>query len=165
MPIVRLLLFVVMGLVSLGGSASAVTPEELAALAKAGLGDEVLLALIESTGLDRAVGAPQSLALKTAGVSDRVIAAAVRASHQPAPPPAYESTPVAPCDACDANVAVVGGTTEVAVVEQQVSYQPWIWAVPVHGGRRGPQRPYLDGYKGFGRFINDGFVDRTTRKR
>ena len=52
-------LFVLVATLSLAASsaASAVTPDELAALAKAGLGDEVLLALIESTGMDRAVDA------------------------------------------------------------------------------------------------------------
>jgi hypothetical protein len=38
---------------------------------------------------------------------------------------------------------------------------PWVPTVvtPVAPGRRGPARPYLDGYRGFGRFINDGWVD------
>jgi len=81
MQTVRLFLLVATLMLALSSGASAVTPDELAALAKAGLGDEVLLALIESTGLDRAVDAARTLALKRAGVSDRVIAAAVRASY------------------------------------------------------------------------------------
>jgi hypothetical protein len=141
------------------GPALAVTPEELAALARAGLGDEVLLALIESTGVDQAVNATRSLALKQAGVSERVIAAAVRASHRA--PDAGEPVPLATaeCIDCQPNVAVIGGPPPVAVVEREIYYVP-VWAAPVIPVRPGPPRPYLEGNRGFGRFINDGFVDR-----
>ncbi len=161
MPTVRWLLLVVMLTLAVSGTASAVTPDELAALAKAGLGDEVLLALIESTGVDRAVDATRSLALKRAGVSDRVIAAAVRASHQAPAPGVAEPVAAAPCVECEANVAVIGGgTPPVAVVQREVYYLPWTWAAPVRPAHPRPSGPYLPGNKGFGRFINDGFVDR-----
>ena len=146
--------------------ALAVTPDELAALAQAGLTDEVLLALIESTGVDRAIDATRSLALKRAGVSDRVIAAAVRASHA-TPAAAVIAEPVAdtPCEPCDSNVAVIGGHSPVAVVEREVYYVPWIWGVPVGPAHRRASGPYLPGYKGPGRFINDGFIDHTRSRR
>ncbi len=165
MPAVRLLLAAMTLMVVVSGPALAVTPEELGALARAGLGDEVLLALIESTGVDRAVDAEQSVALKRAGVSDRVIAAAVRASHR-APamePPAFE--PMAEtCPDCQGNVAVIGATPSVAVIQREVYYLPWIWAVPVRPSHAHPSAPYLPGHTGVGRFINDGFVDRTPRR-
>ena len=144
-----------------------VTPDELAALAQAGLGDEVLLALIESTGVDRAVDATRSLALKRAGVSDRVIAAAVRASYQPPLLPIVEPVAAAPCIECEANVAVIGGSPPpVAVVEREVYYLPWIFGGPVRPAHSRRPGPYLPGNKGgFGRFINDGFVDHTPRSR
>ena len=166
MQTVRLLLLVMILTASPSGTASAVTPDELAALAKAGLGDEVLLALIESTGVDRAVDATRSVALKTAGVSDRVIAAAVRASWKP-PQASTIDAPVAtaPCLECEANVAVIGAPPPVTVIEREVYYLPWILAMPTRHGHPRPSGPYLAGHKGFGRFINDGFVDRTTRSR
>jgi len=167
MRTVRLLLLLVMLTLTVSGTASAVTPDELAALAKAGLGDEVLLALIESTGVDSAVDATRSLALKRAGVSDRVIAAAVRASHwEPAQAPILDApVAAAPCAACEANVAVIGAPPPVAVVEREVYYLPWILPIPARHGHPRPSGPYLAGHKGFGRFINDGFVDRTTGSR
>ena len=160
MQAVRLFMLVAMFSLATSSAAWAVTPDELATLAKAGLGDEVLLALIESTGLDRAIDAQRSLALKQAGVSDRVIAAAVRASYQ-APAPLAAPVAVAPCDGCESNVAVIGGSTPpVAVVEREIYYLPWIVGAPVRPSHPRASRPYLSGNKGFGRFINDGFVDR-----
>ena len=167
MQTVRLFVLVATLLLTASSAASAVTPDELAALAKAGLGDEVLLALIESTGMDRGVDAARSLALKRAGVSDRVIAAAVRASYQAPPrrlssrlppPPASSARPTSP-----SSVVV---RRRCAVVEREVYYLPWILGAPVRPAHTRRPGPYLPGNKGgFGRFINDGFVDRTPRRR
>lgn len=152
-------------LVAVSGSASAVTLDELAALAKAGLGDEVLLALIESTGVDAAVDATRSIALKRAGVSDRVIAAAVRASREPAAvAPSFSEPVAAPCDACESNVAVIGDRAPVAVVEREVYYVPWIWVVPAAPAHPHRSGPYLSGNKGVGRFINDGVAPARGRR-
>ena len=165
MQAVRWLLMATLAL-AVSGPALAVTPDELAALAQAGLGDEVLLALIESTGVDRAVDATRSLALRRAGVSDRVIAAAVRASHE-TPAVAAIADPVAatPCEPCDANVAVIGGDSPVAVVQREVYYVPWIWAMPRGPAHPRPSGPYLPGHKGVGRFINDGVAASTRGRR
>lgn len=150
---------------TVSGTASAVTPDELAALAKAGLGDEVLLALIESTGVELSVDATRSLALKKAGVSDRVIAAAVRASYREPALSATVPVTAAPCVDCDANVAVIGAPPPVEVIQREVYYVPWIFGVPTRPGHPRPSGPYLTGHKGFGRFINDGFVERKTGRR
>jgi hypothetical protein len=166
MQTVRFFVLVATLLLATSSRASAVTPDELAALAKAGLGDEVLLALIESTGMDRGVDAARSLALKRAGVSDRVIAAAVRASCQPPPLPMADPVAAAPCVECEANVAVIGGPPPAAVVEREVYYLPWILGAPVRPAHPRRSGPYLPGNTGgFGRFINDGFIDRTPRRR
>ena len=164
MPIVRSLVVAATFIVALSSPAQAVTPEELAALSRAGLGDEVLIALIESTGLDRVVDAQRSLALKRDGVSDRVIAAAVRASHREPPAPLDTAPFSSDCAACSDNIAVIGDPTPTTVVQREVHYLPWTWIPPV-AAHPGPPRPYLSGHRGFGRFINDGFVDRTPRRR
>jgi hypothetical protein len=135
--------------------ASAVTPDELAALSKEGLGDEVLIALIDASGLSVVVDATAALQLKRHGVSERVIAAAVRAST---PPPAVE--PVADvCWACEPPPPVSPVASPPVVVEREVLrevyYVPWV----VRPSRPGPAKasqPYLAGNRGFGRFINDG---------
>lgn len=142
------------------GTALAVTPEELASLAKAGLGDEVLLALIESTGMSAIVDATGALALRRAGVSDRVIAAAIRASH---PQVGEDTQDFAAPDLSASPVAVepvAPPPPPATYVEREIYYVPWV--VPARPVRPGPRRPYLGDYRGFGRFINDGFVDRPT---
>jgi len=149
------------------GSAAAVTPAELAELARAGLGDEVLLALVESTGLPEPVDAASAIALKRAGVSDRVIAAAVRASQ-----PLQRATPepLAYCAGClesateAAMEAPANETQAPMAVEPEVYpevrevyvYVPVAVAQPVHRPRQRPAKPYFEGDRGFGRFINDG---------
>ena len=143
--------------------AVAVTPEELKSLAAAGLGDEVLLALIETTGVSSPVGADQALALGQAGVTDRVIAAAVRASQpesRPSLPPEEPS-----CAACGPNLAVIGGPPEPLrpAITREVYYMPWVVTVPRGPGRSVPARPYFEGDRGFGRFINDGTAARPVR--
>lgn len=136
-------------------SSSAVTPGELAALAKEGLGDEVLIALIDASGLSVVVDAAAALQLKRQGVSERVIAAAVRAS---APPPVAE--PIADvCWACEPPPPVLPAAVPPVVVEREVHrevyYVPWIVA-PSRPMPSRPPKPYLAGDRGFGRFINDG---------
>ena len=86
----RRVVLVLTALAFLAGSAEALTIRDVIELSRAGLGDEVLLALIE---VDRAVYAtdPATLKqLKAAGVSERVIVALVRSGRenppQPAPP-------------------------------------------------------------------------------
>ena len=140
------------------GPASAVTPAELAALARAGLSDDVLIALVEATGVDRRVDAAGAVELKNAGVGERVIAAAIRASH-PRSSAGEAAEPLATDGACDecGNIAVIGGASQPeVVVEREIYYVPWLVAVPVHLSPARPPRPYLEGDRGFGRFINNG---------
>lgn len=165
MQIVRLILLSTAFMVALSGPAMAVTPEELAALARAGLGEEVLLALIESTGLDRVIDAERSLGLKRAGVSDRVIAAAVRASHRTPAVTVPIAEAAAQCLDCEANIAVIGDKPPVTIVQREIYYLPFMWGVRAGRPSGRPAAPYLAGDRGFGRFINDGYNDRTPRGR
>jgi hypothetical protein len=152
----------------LAGSVAAVTPAELAELAKAGLGDEVLLALVESTGLPEPIDAASAIALKRGGVSDRVIAAAIRVSQPP--PSAPDPEPLAYCAGCAetaTEATMYPSAIEIhapAMVEREVYrevrevyvYVPVTVAPPVHRPRQRPAKPYFEGDRGFGRFINDG---------
>ena len=72
-------------------AAQAVTLKDIVDLTKAGLGDEVLLALIEVDGGVFDVDAATLKSLKTAGVSERVIVALVRSGRE-RPPPAEPPT-------------------------------------------------------------------------
>ena len=162
----RLASLAMLSSVLMASPVAAVTPAELAELVKAGLGDEVLLALIETTGLPEPVDAVAAIALKRAGVSDRVIAAAVRVS-QPAQPAGEPE--LADCAGCpDAAVATpytpsIETPTPATVgrevyheVREVYVYVPVAVAQPVHRPRPRPARPYFEGDRGFGRFINDG---------
>ena len=76
------------------GRAEAVTIRDIIELSKAGLGDSVLLALIEVDHSVFAIDAPTVKKLKDAGVSDTVIVAMIRSGREQPPPPA----PVEPVD-------------------------------------------------------------------
>ena len=143
-------------------TALAVTPEELGRLRAAGLGDQVLLALVDTTGVQGRMGADEAMDLSRAGVSDRVIAAAIRRAAadearalQP-PEPVVEETPP----------PAIAPPPEMPVVMQVVPVLPWV-PVPVIPHRaHGPARPTLGDYSGPGRFINtdlrplnNGFVE------
>ena len=149
---------------ALPATVSAVTPEELVELSKAGLGEEVLLALIDTSGIPVVVDAAEALRLRKAGLSNRVIAAAVRAAAPVLPEAMPAAVAPEPYADQEAQVGVIGYREPAPpVIEREVYYVPWI--VPVRAGHGRPQRPrepapYLAGDRGFGRFINDGSRDR-----
>jgi hypothetical protein len=152
---------------------SAVTPEELVELAKSGLGDEVLLALIDTTGMPVVIDAPAAVRLRKGGVSNRVIAAAVRAGavdraggvDARAMGASESMAPLASPADQPPTVGVMGAATPVPqVIEREVYYIPWVVPVSVGGARHRPTEapaPYLAGNHEFGRFINDGSRDRS----
>ncbi len=76
-------------------SAAAVTLNEVIALSRAGLADEVIVALIEQDPPETAVDAATVLWLKDAGVSEPVLAALVRLSGK-APEASYPEAGAAP---------------------------------------------------------------------
>ena len=83
---------------ALAGSAEALTVRDIVELTRAGLGDEVLLALIEVDRGVYAIDKETLKQLKAAGVSDRVIVALVRSGREvpvePVPAPAVDQQPV-----------------------------------------------------------------------
>jgi hypothetical protein len=148
--------------------AAAVTPDELVALTRAGLGDEVLVALVRTTGTNARIDAGLVEHLKRQGVSERVIVALIEAGAPgaPGPPPSGDAAAMtasaAPDDAgltWENNTAVIGAAPAAAVVEQRVLVVPWVSTGWPGRRPRGKAEPYLPGYRGFGRFINDGFID------
>jgi hypothetical protein len=76
-------------LLATAASAQAVTVKDIVDLTRAGLGDDVLLALIEVDGGVFNVDTQTLTQLKAAGVSEKVIVALVRSGRTlpPAPPP------------------------------------------------------------------------------
>ena len=79
-------------------AAEALTTKEIIELARAGLGEEVLLALIDVDGGVYAIDPASLKSLKEAGVSERVIVAMVRSGRErplpPEPQPVFEPPPV-----------------------------------------------------------------------
>lgn len=78
--------------------ADALTVRDVIELSKAGLGDEVLLALIEVDPSIFAIDAPTLKQLKAAGVTDRVIVAMIKSGRtsRADPAPVAEADPVLP---------------------------------------------------------------------
>lgn len=153
--VLSLLLLFVIGAPS---GAAAVTVREIVELTKAGLPDEVLTALIDADRTIFTLDADQILELRKAGVSEAVLVKMLRSRREfeerPAPvaPPVAEAAP---------QVVIIGAqpvqAPPVTVVVPYVVGFP-IWGRPVH---RGPARPFLgEEFRGFGRFINDGWVER-----
>lgn len=96
----RRLLLVGITVVALAGSAEALTIRDLIELSRAGLGDEVLIALIEVDGGVFAIDSATLKRLKAAGVGERVIVALVRSGREvqvePPEPVPEEPQPEAP---------------------------------------------------------------------
>jgi hypothetical protein len=82
----RVFLFLVISALFVSGSASALTLRDLIELSRAGLGDEVLLALIDVDRPVFSIDADTLKSLKAAGVSERVIVAIVRSGRASVPP-------------------------------------------------------------------------------
>jgi hypothetical protein len=164
----------------LAAPASAVTIPELVALAKAGVSDQVLLAVIDRDQTIFAVK-PEALAeLKREGLSDQVILAILRSGRQ-TPPPVAAAAPdavfAAPPAAAAPSVLIVGHGPDrpntpanEPFVGQIEPFYPWVASVvsPAiaaasesapfrHARGRAPIRP---GHAGappapFDRFTND----------
>jgi hypothetical protein len=143
--------------------AHAVSVADIEQLARAGLGDEVLVALVQTDNTVFPLDAPQILALRAAGVSERVIVAMLR-NGRSAPvfePPALPYDDPSPLEVPPAPAPVVvevhTPASPSSVAAPVLYAPPPIVAVP-RGARR--SNPAAPSYRGFGRFINDGWVDR-----
>ena len=84
----RIMLPVALLLVLLSGTASALTVQEVVALSKAGVSDEVLLSLIERDKTIFAIDNDQLIALTRDRISEKLVLAMLRSGRQEPPPPA-----------------------------------------------------------------------------
>jgi hypothetical protein len=123
----RRLLFVVGLVAALAAPAEALTIRDIVELTRAGLGDDVLLALIEVDRGVYAIDKETLKQLKAAGVSERVIVALVKSGRELPPEP----VPVA---AVDSLQPVDAPAPQVVVIDHQperIVEVPVLVAVPV----------------------------------
>jgi hypothetical protein len=159
--------------------AAAVSMADLIELSRAGLSDDVLVALVEADNTSFALDAPKILELRQQGLSERVITAMLKSGRNAATPrtPAFPAgDPTASCPGCSTagqpaaadeppSLVIIGGQKDEppAPEPQQVIVMPWFFPVAATGGHIPrhvitPRTPY----RGFGRFINDGWIDGKT---
>lgn len=100
-------LLIVPLLLLLPARADAVTVRDIVELTHAGLGEDVLLALIDVDRSIFPIDAATIKDLKAQGVSERVILAMVRSGREVAPPPPVASDEAAPATAPDPQVIVI----------------------------------------------------------
>jgi hypothetical protein len=106
--------------------AQALTVRDIVELSRAGLGDDVLLALIEVDPSVFPIDAATLKALRAAGVSDRVIVAMVRSSRTPPPPLDPVVGPDDPPQAPAPQVVVIEHHDAPIIREVQVAYPVYI---------------------------------------
>lgn len=164
---------VLLGALLLPVSASAVTVRDIIELTRAGLSDDILVALIDADRTIFTLDKEQILELKKAGVSRTVMLKMIRSRKEFEPPAdavAPSPAPVAPPEVIV--IAPQPAPPPVVVVAPPVVTPPYvvphfvvspysIWGVPLHHRPVGAPPPVLaPEYRGFGRFINDGWIDR-----
>jgi hypothetical protein len=165
MRAIRMLLILAALLVPV--SASAVTVRDIIELAKAGLSDDILIALIDADRTVFSLDKSEILDLKKAGVSKAVMLKMLRTRTEfdaPAISQEVDATPVVVPQAPVPEVVVVGAQPPppaVTVVVPQYFYVPYpIWGVSRRHQTAPPPPVLAPEYRGFGRFINDGWVNR-----
>ena len=151
--------------------ALAVSERDLVALARAGLSDDVLVALVEADDTVFPLDAPRILELRQQGLSERVILAMLKngrhAPHAPASQggsltaPSFDAPAPVPDD--PPSLVVIGEPAPApptVVQETNVVVVPWvpIFAPPIVG-RPSHTHTLPPSFRGFGRFINDGWVE------
>jgi hypothetical protein len=155
----------------------AISVAEIIQLVRAGVSDDVVVALVQTGRTVFELDAGQVTMLKGAGVSDRVLLALVDTNRPPsrdAPsPPVDDQQEWVPAPG-----AVVGGTTAAeeggtGAGWTQSGTIPAIFIVPVpvvtpftvsSVGRvrlHTERQPYFAGDRRFGGFLNDGYIDHT----
>jgi hypothetical protein len=133
----RVFVFLVGFVLCVAGSASALSLRDLIELSRAGLGDDVLLALIDVDRPVFSIDAATLKSLKAAGVSERVIVAVVRSGRMPAAPvvaAAPDPLPEPPVAAPEPQVVVIDHH-EPQVREVAVPYPVYVPVFPVAARR------------------------------
>jgi hypothetical protein len=131
----RRLAFVLISLLAVSAPARAVTIRDIIDLTKAGLGEEVLLALVEVDGGVFQIDNETLTRLKEAGVPERVIVALVRSGRMPPPEAASALMPVEPVMPPAPQIVYVE-QPPVTVVHEVAVPVPYYVAVPVPDHRR-----------------------------
>ena len=165
--------------------AHAVSMADIEQLARAGLSDEVLIALIQTDNTVFPLDAERILELRAVGVSEAVIVAMLR-NGRSTPGPAAPGEPDGEPNIGSAGTlyddpqalqvfppsapVVVEVHTPQPAYAAPVKYVPYPVAVTRRGHRRHPGSVTSHGsvtphgattpFRGFGRFINDGWVER-----
>lgn len=162
---VRTLLLLVAAL-CLPVSAGAVTVADIIELTRAGLSDDILVAVIDADRTVFSLDKDTILELKGAGVSRAVLLKMIKSRREfdaTAQDPASQ-----PPQGPQQQVVVIGATPPppapepTPVVVPMYYYVPLsIWGTPARHAPRAAPQPFLAApYRGFGRFINDGWVER-----
>lgn len=127
-------LFLVLFVTVLSARADALTVREVVELSRAGLGEEVLLALIEVDRSIFPIDAATIKELKASGVSERVIAAMIRSGREVPPPEPFIAEPPPPAAPPPQVVVIDHRETEVREVPVAVPiYVPVVTTRSVHG--------------------------------
>jgi hypothetical protein len=146
-------LALLMAILGFATTAEALTVRDVIELSRAGLGEEVLLALVEVDAGVYAIDAETLKSLKQAGVPERVIAAMVRSGRGRLPDAPSSSMPSEPA-APQPQVVVIDHRDEAVVREVMVPVPVYV-AVPIgrsgygHGRARRPDRVWEDTYVPF----------------
>jgi hypothetical protein len=144
--------------------AAAVSVRDLVALSEAGLSDDILIALVEADATDFALDAPRILELRERGISEQVILAMLKVSRErraESPVPTETSSPPELLsDEGAPSLVIIGESAPPPPPVREVILVPWFAIGP---GPSRPSGPFMaPEQRGFGRFMNDGWVDRTT---
>lgn len=159
-----MLLFVAALLVPV--SASAVTLRDIIELTKAGLSEDIVIALIDADRTVFSLDKDEILALKKAGVSEAVMLKMLRSRSEfdaPAATQEGQTMPEIGAPQPLPEMVVIGAPPPppVTVVVPQYFYVPYsIWGAPRRHTIPAQQPVIAPEYRGFGRFINDGWVNR-----
>jgi hypothetical protein len=163
----RIVLALVLVLATAPG-AYAVTIHDIVALTKAGLSDDIILALLEADPTIFSIDAAKLMELRRDGVSERVLIAMLKSGREPAAPP-----PVEPAAVADPALAPdpVQQAPQVVIIEHEPQTIEYVVPYPVYYPTFRtfpPSRTHKagEGERGFGRFVNDGsarFINDGTR--
>lgn len=113
-------------------TAFAVSVQEIVALSKAGVSEQVILALIERDKTIFSLDADQLVALKNIGVSEPIVLAMLRSGRQEAAPPAPVAAPPFPIEpiTSEPDIVVVGRGPQRPNAPDPYEVPPAPYAVP-----------------------------------
>lgn len=155
------------GLVAVASPVLAVSTHDLVELSRAGLSDDVLVALIEADHTVFNLDAPRILDLCAQGLSERVITAMLRSGRSQAAGGTDTAQAALSSDASGGSpptLVIIGerSAPPPVPVQPQVLVVPWVIpvAAPSHGPAPVVPLAAVPAFRGFGRFINNGWVDR-----